>query len=103
MKSKTILIVAVVIVVVLLSLVAIVVIRNRFGTEDATESKITGLSSYTDISYGAEPSQKFDVYVPKSATVKFPLIIFIHGGAWIAGDKSDVTALPSSSQTKASL
>jgi len=92
-KSKTILIVAVVIVAVLLSLVAIVVIRNRFGTDDSTEHPITGLLSYTNISYGAEPSQKFDVYVPKSATAKFPLIIFIHGGAWIAGDKSDVTAI----------
>jgi acetyl esterase/lipase len=92
-KSKTILVIAVVIVAVLLLLVAIVVIRNRFGTDDSNEHPITGLSSYTDISYGAEPSQKFDVYVPKSATVKFPLIIFIHGGAWIAGDKSDVTAI----------
>jgi acetyl esterase/lipase len=92
-KSKTILIIAVVIVLSLLLLTAVVVIKNRFGTDDSNGSQITGLSSYTNISYGAEPSQKFDIYVPKSTTAKFPLIIFIHGGAWIAGDKSDVSAI----------
>jgi acetyl esterase/lipase len=92
-KSKTILIIAVAIVLSLLLLTAIVVIKNKFGTDDSNESKITGLSSYTDISYGAEPTQKFDIYVPKNASVKLPLIIFVHGGAWIAGDKSDVSAI----------
>ena len=93
MKSKTILVIAVAIVLLLLLLIAIVVVKNKFGTDDSNESKITGLSSYTDISYGAEPSQKFDIYVPKNATAKLPLIIFVHGGAWIAGDKSDVSAI----------
>ena len=93
MKSKTIFIIVAVIVLVLVLLVAIVVIRNRFGTEDANEHPITGLSSYTDVSYGAEPSQKFDIYVPKSTSAKFSLIIFMHGGSWIAGDKSDVTPI----------
>jgi acetyl esterase/lipase len=92
-KSKTILIIAVAIVLSLLLLTAIVVIKNKFGTDNSNESKITGLSSYTDISYGAEPTQKFDIYVPKNASVKLPLIIFVHGGAWIAGDKSDVSAI----------
>lgn len=93
MKSKTILIIAVAIALSLLLLIAIVVIKNKFGTDDSNEGKITGLSSYTDISYGAEPSQKFDIYVPKNANAKLPLIIFVHGGAWIAGDKSDVSAI----------
>jgi len=92
-KSKTILIIAVAIVLSLLLLTAIVVIKNRFGTDDSNESKITGLSTYTDISYGADQSQKCDIYVPKNAKTKLPLIIFVHGGAWIAGDKSDVSAI----------
>jgi len=92
-KSKTILIIAMAIVLLLLLLTAIVVVKNKFGTDDSNEGKITGLSSYTDISYGAEPSQKFDIYVPKNANAKLPLIIFVHGGAWIAGDKSDVSAI----------
>jgi ABC-type cobalt transport system substrate-binding protein len=56
-KSKTILVIAVAIVLLLLLLIAIVVIKNKFGTDDSNEGNITGLSSYTDISYGVESSQ----------------------------------------------
>ena len=90
MRLKTILIIVAIIV---LLLIAIVVIRYGSRIDDSNGDQITGLSSYTDISYGTEPSQKFDIYVPKNANVKVPLIIFVHGGAWIAGDKSDVSAI----------
>jgi acetyl esterase/lipase len=89
-RLKTILIIVAIIV---LLLIAIVVIRYGSRIDDSNGDQITGLSSYTDISYGTEPSQKFDIYVPKNANVKVPLIIFVHGGAWIAGDKSDVSAI----------
>jgi hypothetical protein len=49
-KSKTILIIAIAIVLSLLLSTAIVVIKNKFGTDESNESKITGLSLYTDIS-----------------------------------------------------
>jgi acetyl esterase/lipase len=45
------------------------------------------------VNYGGDPAQKFDVYVPKTSAPRYPLIIFVHGGAWIAGDKSDVSAI----------
>jgi acetyl esterase/lipase len=34
-------------------------------------------------------SLKLDLYVP-SGTVKSPLIVYVHGGAWRAGDKEDM-------------
>jgi acetyl esterase/lipase len=46
-----------------------------------------------NLSYGSDPAQQFDIYIPKTATSKLPLIIFVHGGAWIAGDKGDVSAI----------
>jgi acetyl esterase/lipase len=51
------------------------------------------ISTYYDVSYGTDPAQKFDVYVPNAAASPLPLIIFVHGGAWIAGDKGDVAAI----------
>ena len=32
--------------------------------------------------------QKLDLYLPKKRRVKLPLIIWVHGGAWLAGSKS---------------
>jgi acetyl esterase/lipase len=54
------------------------------------------------IPYGDSPSQNLDLYLPKqlgkgrsSERVKprIPLLIFIHGGAWIGGDKSSYGAV----------
>lgn len=41
-------------------------------------------------SYGSSPKQNMDVYLPggRSAS-ETPLLIYIHGGAWIDGDKSE--------------
>lgn len=44
----------------------------------------------TTIAYGADPLQKLDFYPsPKKGA---PLVIFIHGGAWMFGDKDRATA-----------
>lgn len=37
-------------------------------------------------SYGEHPRQKLDVLTPPTAT-KAPVVIFLHGGGWIRGDK----------------
>lgn len=48
-------------------------------------------TNYTDLSYGNDPQQKLDVFLPAGRSDKTtPLLIIIHGGAWISGDKSDV-------------
>lgn len=45
--------------------------------------------SYSDLKYGTEERQVLDLYVPTSAKGKScGLVLFIHGGAWISGDKS---------------
>jgi acetyl esterase/lipase len=51
------------------------------------------LMTYNNLAYGTDPAQKFDIYVPKNIATKMPTIIFIHGGAWIAGDKNDVSPI----------
>jgi len=44
---------------------------------------------YKDLSYGKEECQTLDLYIPKKAGETCGLILNIHGGAWIEGDKSE--------------
>ena len=44
----------------------------------------------TDLAYGSDPSQKMDVYLPSGrTTANTRMFIWIHGGAWSSGDKSE--------------
>ena len=50
-----------------------------------------------DISYvpgSNNPFQQLDLYLPPKAQAPCPVIIWIHGGAWIAGDKNHPPLLP---------
>lgn len=43
-----------------------------------------------DEAYGADPSQKMDIYLPGGRSVSITKsVILIHGGGWNTGDKSD--------------
>lgn len=46
-----------------------------------------------DVPYGSDNLQKMDVYLPANRTSATSVIIFIHGGSFISGDKSDFTLL----------
>ena len=54
---------------------------------------ITAAKDILDLSYGGNAAQKMDVYLPTNRTANTKLIIFIHGGSFIEGDKSDFTAV----------
>lgn len=44
-----------------------------------------------NISYGKNPSQKLDFYVPENKDSIKGIFVLIHGGGWKAGDKSNLT------------
>jgi len=44
-----------------------------------------------DISYGDAKDEVLDLYLPKEKDSPSPLIIWVHGGAFVGGDKRDVT------------
>jgi acetyl esterase/lipase len=46
-----------------------------------------GTDVQKDVAYGSHARQKLDVFVPKSDK-PLPLVIWIHGGGWEAGDKA---------------
>ena len=37
--------------------------------------------------YGADPRQRLDVWAPKAATGKLPVIVFFYGGSWNSGSR----------------
>ncbi len=46
-----------------------------------------------NVAYGTDPLQKMDIYLPANrTTTTTKVIIMIHGGAWIGGDKNDFSA-----------
>ena len=40
----------------------------------------------TEIAYGSAPRQRLD-FLPAAASHRAPLVVFVHGGAWVVGDK----------------
>jgi acetyl esterase/lipase len=50
---------------------------------------------YLDVPYaGLSPAQELDVYLPEEGKGPFRVIVSIHGGAFMAGDKADMQVLP---------
>ncbi|HLI26498.1 MAG TPA: alpha/beta hydrolase [Chloroflexota bacterium] len=54
----------------------------------ATPTPGPGLrQTLTDLAYGDDARQRLDLYVPASVE-PVPVLLFVHGGAWSSGDKS---------------
>jgi acetyl esterase/lipase len=48
--------------------------------------------AYPDVTYGTDPLQKMDIFLPAARTVNSTkTMVVIHGGAWMDGDKADMT------------
>ena len=51
-----------------------------------------------NVSYGSDAEQKIDIYLPAGRSQNTKVIVLLHGGSWIAGNKSDMTYLVPSIQ-----
>lgn len=50
--------------------------------------------AYTDLAYAdVSSAQKLDLYLPTTASGPFPLVIMVHGGGFMFGDKADGAGL----------
>jgi len=69
--------------------VAISLFVGACSTDDVTEdTTILSGSTITNVSYATSSSaQKMDIYIPEG-TGPFPVVVLIHGGAFMMGDKS---------------
>lgn len=67
-------------------------IRKSFKeSDDRRDAGLTtpeNVERYDDIAYGDDAvSQSLDVYRPKGIDGKLPVIVSVHGGGWVYGDK----------------
>lgn len=47
----------------------------------------------TNVSYGNNPEQVYDLYLPEGRlSTKTKVVVIIHGGGWTSGDKADMAA-----------
>lgn len=60
------------------------------GLETITNPVTIPSEELLNVSYGTDPLQKMDVYLPANRSKDSTKILFlIHGGGWIGGDKND--------------
>jgi acetyl esterase/lipase len=61
--------------------------REAFAALHAAAPK-DGVVVAKDVAYGSHPRNILDVYKPSRGASPTPVVIFIHGGAYVGGDKS---------------
>ncbi|MGN1403849.1 MAG: alpha/beta hydrolase fold domain-containing protein [Ruminococcus sp.] len=59
--------------------------QNANESESQSESFVT----YSDLTYGEEPDQNMDIILPAEEHANGGVLLLIHGGAWVEGDKSN--------------
>lgn len=52
----------------------------------------TEKAEISDVAYGSDPKQTMDVYLPPNRTTNTGVIILVHGGSFIGGDKKELTS-----------
>lgn len=73
----------------ILFLSLVVVFAASCKKETSADQKLKS-ETQTNVAYGSDAAQKMDIYLPAGRSVdSTKLIILVHGGAWISGDKSD--------------
>jgi acetyl esterase/lipase len=66
-------------------------IRPQARAARAAEQRKSPRPTHADVSYGDHPRQVLDFYRAESSTPT-PLVVFIHGGGWMNGDKSGIVS-----------
>jgi acetyl esterase/lipase len=63
--------------------------------EETTAAVPEAVEAYQalNVSYGSDENQVFDIYLPENRTTSTKILILIHGGGWISGDKSDMSSI----------
>ncbi len=68
----------------------IFILTGCSNEDDITPLQANVAVELYDQSYGDEPIQTLDVYLPAGRSIEdTPLLIYIHGGAWISGNKKE--------------
>lgn len=79
-----------------LSIVILLFAGGLSGCSKSDNSGDIREHKYYNLSYGNHERQKLDVYLPANRGQNTPFLLLIHGGAWVAGDKSSMNLLQDS-------
>ncbi len=60
------------------------------NNEDSNQLDSSLAYEKSNIPYGTDSDQVFDLYLPANRTLETKTIILVHGGGWTSGDKSDM-------------
>lgn len=61
------------------------------GGDVGTPASGSGYVELTDLSYGSDPAEVLDAYLPESAGAPLrPAVLVIHGGGWQSGSRADL-------------
>ena len=52
----------------------------------------TGYAVHRALAYGSDPRHKLDIYVPAGAKGPMPVLLFLYGGGWQGGDRTNYLA-----------
>lgn len=64
--------------------------KKKTKSEEEDTYKTTETYTLQNVSYGSNPQQKMDIYLPANRSVNTTKVfVLIHGGGWAAGDKAD--------------
>ncbi|MPW26084.1 alpha/beta hydrolase fold domain-containing protein [Alkalibaculum sp. M08DMB] len=70
-------------------------LQELFGREMPYTIEVDHIKrKFLNLSFGRHERQKLDIYLPEDGDGPFPVIIYLHGGAFKLGDKSDSQVLP---------
>lgn len=67
------------------------VVNLLFSLTDTGEVKgmsASGVKGRMDLAYGSGPDELLDVWSPAGATEPLPAVLWVHGGGWVDGGKS---------------
>ena len=60
-------------------------------TDDTNSDEPLDAIVFTDVSYGSNAQQVYDLYLPEGREAsKTKVVVLIHGGGWTSGDKADM-------------
>ncbi|MEO2205240.1 alpha/beta hydrolase [Paenibacillus pabuli] len=65
----------------------------KLAPSDSDVIMAEGVSRLKDVAYieGGRNNSTMDIYYPSAATESLPVVLWVHGGGWVLGDKEDIT------------